>query len=354
MFSVGCGTELSENHVDPTLTAENRDYKPVPIAMVPIVQPGEHAMFLMGSTSEEIEQQPTMDHVDFITDDEQPAHQVTLTTAYAMSKFEITNDQYCQVMNRALDEGYAHIKDGDLVGADGKKYLGIAHLVDDKNLGVQYGIRIVEGRLAPNEGLGNHPVHAVTWYGSVAFCQFLSVQEGFEPAYDLKSWTWDPQKRGYHLPTEAEWEYAARKDHRQTYAWGDSISTSHLNFWASVESRGFPPFTVPVGYYDGTEKEGLITEDNASPFGLYDMTGNVWEWCWDWYGRNYYATSPALDPRGPETGDDRPPYDVDVPTKVWRGCGWAGNEAFSRIAKRWSSSPGTAINETGFRIARGL
>jgi sulfatase modifying factor 1 len=110
----------------------------------------------------------------------------------------------------------------------------------------------------------------------------------------------------------------------------------------------------PIGYYNGEIKNGFKTEDNSSPFGIYDMTGNVWEWCWDWYGREYYRHSTSKNPKGPETGDDRPPYDIDKPTKVWRGCGWAGNDAFSRIAKRWSSSPNTAINETGFRIARSL
>jgi len=84
------------------------------------------------------------------------------------------------------------------------------------------------------------------------------------------------------------------------------------------------------------------------------MNGNVWEWCWDWYGRDYYQHSLQKDPKGPSQGDDRPPYDVNIATKVWRGCGWAGNNAFSRIAKRWSASPGTSINETGFRIARSL
>jgi formylglycine-generating enzyme required for sulfatase activity len=109
---------------------------------------------------------------------------------------------------------------------------------------------------------------------------------------------------------------------------------------------------MPVGFYDGTKKEGVRTENNASPLSLYDMTGNVWEWCWDWYGRGYYGQSPAVDPRGPEVGDNRPPYHVDEPTKVWRG--WAGNAGYSRVAKRWSAAPDLSINEVGFRIARSL
>ncbi|MCP4154819.1 MAG: formylglycine-generating enzyme family protein, partial [bacterium] len=207
--------------------------------------------------------------------------------------------------------------------------------------------------LAPANGYHNHPVHAVTWYGAAAFCNFLSEKKNLQPVYNLKSWSWDSTKNGYRLPTEAEWEYAARKDKRYTFAWGNKIDKHCLNYWYSFD-RSNSKITVPVGYFDGSVKNGSPTKDNASPFGLYDMTGNVWEWCWDWYGRKYYAESPEKDPKGPAKGDDRPPYAVKLPTKVWRGCGWAGNNAFSRITKRYSMIPEVAINETGFRIARSL
>jgi formylglycine-generating enzyme required for sulfatase activity len=352
VFCIGFLPQTRQENPASTQNLESLATTPVPITMITIIPPGDTATFLMGSTNDELKKQPHMDHPDYYTDDEQPAHSITLTRPYAMSKYEITNHQFCLVMNWAVSNGYAKLANGDLLGINGKKYLGITHLSKDKYLGVQHGIVIDKSTLTPAPGYRDHPVHAVTWYGAAAFCNFYSEKEGLKPVYNLKTWTWNTAKNGYRLPTEAEWEYAARKNKRRVYAWGNEIDYHYLNFYESFEKRKSKQITVPVGFYDGTIKEGLDTKNNASPFGLYDMTGNVWEWCWDWYGRKYYSQSPAKDPLGPAKGDDRPPYHVNEPTKVWRGCGWAGNAEFSRIAKRWSAGPEISFNEVGFRIAR--
>jgi formylglycine-generating enzyme required for sulfatase activity len=331
------------------ITIDNTD----PITLVEIIPTGKKASFLMGTTNEELNTQPKMDHPDYYTDDEQPAHNVILTIPYEMSKYEITNEQFCRVMNWAIKKNYAKIIDGDLRSTDGKIYLGIMHLDGGGYLSIQFGIRADGDSIITKNTHELHPVHGVTWFGAIAFCNFLSEIHGLSPVYNLETSDWDTTKNGFRLPTESEWEYAARKDKRYTYAWGNEIDTRYLNYGPSQSRDPNKCVFKTVGFYNGEVKEHIETKDNASPFGIYDMTGNVWEWCWDWYGRNYYTNSPKKDPKGPEKGDNRLPYSEDA-TKIWRGCGWAGNDAFSRIAKRWSASPGTAINETGFRIARSL
>jgi len=338
----------STNH---SISIENAN----PISLITIIPKGKTASFMMGTTDAELKNQPSMDHVDYYTDDERPTHYVTLTIPYEMGQYEITNDQFCHVMNWAVSRDYAKLINGDLKSLDETLYLGITHLnVDHPYLKIQFGIDIDGDSIKVKEGCDLQPVHGVTWFGAIAFCNFLSEMQGLSPVYDLDTVSWDTTKNGFRLPTEAEWEYAARKNKRYVYAWGNEIDTRYLNYGPSQTREANKSVFKPVGYYNGEIKNGFKTEDNSSPFGIYDMTGNVWEWSWDWYGREYYKNSTLKDPKGPETGDDRPPYDINEPTKVWRGCGWMGNDAFSRIAKRWSSSPNLAINEVGFRIARSL
>jgi len=314
--------------------------------LVTIVPPGKTATFRMGSTDEELEAQSGLrKDAGYYTDDEQPAHEVVLSVPYGIGKYEVTNAQYCDVMNWAIERGWARVNGTRLVDSTGTfTFLNL----DPKTGGYksQLGIRTEDGRLAPAEKRADHPVNAVTWYGAAAFANYLSRRDGWEPVYDESDWTVDAGKNGYRLPTEAEWEYAARGSKRYVYAWGDTISDAY-NLYGD---------THPVGYFDGTEKKGRPTGSNASPFGAFDMTGNVWEWCADWYGRAYYRQSPEENPPGPETGDERPPYDAGRPTKVWRGGGMLAPEdwGYLRIAKRWSSAPDQFYMETGFRLARTL
>ncbi|MDR2519305.1 MAG: formylglycine-generating enzyme family protein [Spirochaetaceae bacterium] len=171
----------------------------------------------------------------------------------------------------------------------------------------------------------DHPVVLVSWYDAAHYCNWLSKQEGFRPAYIIKGTKviWKQGARGYRLPTEAEWEYACRAGTAAAFHTGSRITKGQANF------DGYA--TAPVGSYP------------PNPWGLYDMHGNVWEWCWDWYGR--YSLKEEADPAGPETGEDR----------INRGGCYRGVSDGSalRSAYRWYGDPPEHSDNTlGFRVVR--
>jgi formylglycine-generating enzyme required for sulfatase activity len=188
------------------------------------------------------------------------------------------------------------------------------------------------GRARPSDegwGRAQRPVINVSWYDAVRYCNWRSEKEGLTPAYSGRegNMTCDFAASGYRLPTEAEWEYAARGGPLSrdcTYA-GSNDSAEVA--WSGDPAGGR---TQPVG----TRKPNEI--------GLYDMSGNVWQWCWDWFSGDYYGRSEKRDPIGPGSGN----------RKVRRGGSWRFLEGTLRVTDRYGASPNEGSSEIGFRLAR--
>jgi len=231
--------------------------------------------FLMGSTEQD----------EAAESDEKPQHQVTLTQPFFISETEVTQAQYEAVMGT----NPSNFKEG----AEAAK----------------------------------RPVENVTWFDAVAYCNKLSQREGKEPCYEIVGesvkWPKGLACKGYRLPTEAEWEYAAQAEQRTRYAGSDKIDE--------------------VAWYDKNAKDTThpVAGLKPNPWGLYDLSGNVWEWVWDWHAP--YDARPQTDPIGPlQDGSHR----------VRRSGSWANVALGGRVALRARFLPGFRILFQGFRLSR--
>jgi formylglycine-generating enzyme required for sulfatase activity len=202
----------------------------------------------------------------------EPVHQVTLS-AFRMQETEVTQEQYVAVM-------------------------GINPAYFDT------------GATAPLR-----PVEQVSWYDAVKYCNALSLRVGLTAVYDTSTWIADFTKNGYRLPTEAQWEYACRGNTTTPYWWGADTNGMGARAWwrGNSDSTTHPVAAKP-----------------ANAYGLCDMTGNVWEWCNDWYGA--YSSGAQSDPPGPDSNPDS--------YRVIRGGSWNYTDAPLRSAIRDIGLPG--------------
>ena len=166
----------------------------------------------------------------------------------------------------------------------------------------------------PSKSKGpDKPVEQVDWYHAVLFCNMRSLKEGLKPCYDAKTLACDFTGNGYRLPTEAEWEYACRAGVRESYSFGSDAAKLKAFAWFKANAGHA---THPVG------------QKSPNAWGLYDMHGNVAEWCHDFYSETFYSQSPAKDPRGPTSGDKC----------VLRGGSWRTSEDGCRSSARNSET----------------
>ena len=170
-----------------------------------------------------------------------------------------------------------------------------------------------------------NPVEQVRWSDAVRFCNKRSELEGLHPCYDLQTWKCNFDADGYRLPTEAEWEYACRAGTATPYFFGDNSSRLGEFAWFEQNSGGHPR---PVG------------QKKPNPWELYDMCGNLWQWCNDFYQVDYYPGAPRQDPRGPDDGKN----------KVVRGGAWRFSAGECRPGYRYNESPGYADVCFGYDI----
>jgi formylglycine-generating enzyme required for sulfatase activity len=192
----------------------------------------------------------------------------------------------------------------------------------------------------PSEFKGdNLPVENVTWFDAIRFCNIRSTQEGLTPAYTIsgETVTWNRAANGYRLPTETEWEYACRAGTTTPFNIGNNITDREANCYNNYGYNNNSSGRVTGGYRGRTTP---VNNYRANSWGLFDMHGNVADWCWNWYGE--YGAATQTNPAGPTTGTLR----------VNRGGGWNDFPKHIRSAYRAAMPPDNGSFNLGFRLVR--
>lgn len=290
--------------------------------------------------------------------DELPVHWVNVDPFY-MGKYEVTNGQYSAFLNAALAENAIYLSGNTVYGITGsdpnQAYCQLAESGD--NL-IEFSDGAFTVLTKGGRDMSDDPVVCVSWYGAAAYCNWRSEQAGYQTCYDLSNWTCDFTQKGYRLPTEAEWEYAARGGKCTPYTrfgWGDIIDHDRANYsgyWESFKDHPFYDYDNADDGFHPNWDDGVIPYTAmvgsfpANDFGLHDMNGNVYEWCQDRYDFDvdYYRISPRDNPTGPASGNGR----------VLRGGSWYMLADACRTASRYPYLPERQRDDAGFRLCLDL
>jgi sulfatase modifying factor 1 len=265
------------------------------------------------------------DRVGFPADGEGPTREVTLS-AFSIDAYAVSNDDFAIFVSstgyvtEAERFGWSYVFAGFVRAADRK---GAPRVPEAPWwVGVRGATwRSPEGPGSDLDGRGDHPVLHVSWADASAYAAWV----------------------GKRLPTEAEWEYAARGGlHQARYPWGDELEPDgehRCNIWQGT-------FPVKNSGADGWLGTAPVDAFEPNGFGLFNVSGNVWEWCADWWSTTFHVGGPRADPRGPEQGD----------AKVMRGGSYMCHASYCnryRVAARSSNTPDSSTGHLGFRCVRG-
>jgi formylglycine-generating enzyme required for sulfatase activity len=222
---------------------------------------------------------------------------IEATGAYKIMVTDVTTIQYAGFLNQALADGSVKVVDNQVVGYyPGDEFHGVKHEeridpgdwifipLDDPSQRIKFD----GAAFTVQPGYQNHPMTMVSWFGAWGYCGY----------YD------------WRLPSEVEWEKAGRGTDERPFPWGEEIRRENANFYASrdpfEDMSSFGSRTTPVGFYNGSSYDGYATLDSASPYGLYDMAGNVWQWTGDVYEGMHYRFM---------RGGSKDTYDMDL--RLW-------------------------------------
>ena len=226
------------------------------------------------------------------------------TDAYEIMVTNVTTQQYADYLNAAVGDGTLKVEGDSVLGYyPGDEFHGVKHEIEITTGDWEYipladpsqRIKFNGSNFTVQEGYENHPMTMVTWFGAWGYCQYY----------------------GDRLPTEMEWEKAARgpstgSDATRPFPWGEEITRENANFYSSrdpfEDMQSFGSRTSPVGFYNGKTYDGYVTLDSASPYGLYDMAGNVWQWVGDVHPQEGFSDRFMH-------GGSKDTYDMDL--RIW-------------------------------------